>query len=178
MTWWQSSDSQGIKSTPFLAPKVIKYIEELIKNNWSVLEHGSGGSTIWFSKRCKKVVAIEQDEKWLKVVSEKSGSNTTVIYDNYLDVPEFPEYDFMLIDGEPLVVRGYYIKHAYKFVKPNGIVVLDNANRPQYEEERKWLKSNCEKYINFNCNEVVDGIETKFLVTDFFFLKGENENRT
>lgn len=174
MRWWQSSSSDEIKPIPFLAPQVIQYLENLIQPDWRILEHGSGGSTLWFAERCKEVIAVENNAKWRNKILEKGIAGISVV--PFLPINVF-NFNLLLIDGEPLEDRANYLLHAYDLVKPGGVVVLDNANRPQYAKEREWLQNNCEKFITFDCNEHTAEINTTFLVTEFCFLKGENASR-
>lgn len=164
--WWQNSKPGEVREIPFLAPSVISHLESLIEDGWRILEHGSGGSTLWFSTRCREVIAIENNEEWRNALLERKAPNVRVV--PFLP-PDFYGFDLMLIDGDPLEDRAAYLKNAYDLVKPGGYVVLDNANRPHYENEREWLKKNCESYKTFDCNEP----GTKYLMTEFFKLKGE-----
>lgn len=164
--WWQNSQPGEVREIPFLAPQVIEHLEGLLNPEWRILEHGSGGSTLWFSERCSEVIAVENNELWRSFLLERNCSNVSI-------APALPAnvfgFDLMLIDGEPVGVRAEYLKRAYDLVRPGGYVVLDNANRPEYEKERAWMQENCESYQTFNCNES----GTKYLVTEFYKLKGE-----
>jgi len=156
---------------PFLHPRVIAHLENLIKPDWRILEHGSGGSTLWFAERCKEVVAIEHDKKWFDALRHKKNDRVYLVLflgaiNELMTVDN--KYDLMLIDGEPLEERAFFLKSAYELVKPGGIVVLDNANREVFAEEREWLRNNCKSYDTFDGNEG----GTVYLVTEFYTLKG------
>ncbi len=83
------------------------------------------------------------------------------------DVPD-RRYDLLFIDGEPVENRAAWLCGAFALVKPGGVVVLDNANRPEYQKERAFTQANCKSF------ETVDGNSpgTKYLVTEFYTLKG------
>jgi len=51
---------------PFYTPAAIRKIETLLNTDSRVFEWGSGISTIWFAKRVKKVISVENNEEWYK----------------------------------------------------------------------------------------------------------------
>ena len=52
---WRLEEEQP----PFITTGSVKFIEKRIRKNHNVLEFGSGGSTIWFSKYANHVVSFE-----------------------------------------------------------------------------------------------------------------------
>ena len=44
---------------PWMVPEAIEFLQKNTKKEWKVLEVGSGGSSIFFGRRCFKVIAIE-----------------------------------------------------------------------------------------------------------------------
>ena len=60
-------------SVPLMDPRLILFISglsSLTKKDFSVLEFGSGHSTIWFSKLHWDVTSVEHDSYWYRVVSK------------------------------------------------------------------------------------------------------------
>jgi hypothetical protein len=163
--WYQRSTPDQIKPLPWLAPRVVAHLESILRPEWHVIEHGSGGSTLWFAERVKFVTSFENDTDWEREVERNTPPNVAV-------VSGFPgadrKCDLLLIDGEPVETRAEWIQWANALVRPGGWVVLDNANRPEYATERGWLQSVCENYETFDCNEA----NTKYLVTEFYKMKG------
>ncbi len=49
---------------PWMTEAAIYKLDELLKEDDSVLEFGSGGSTIFFSKRCLIVFSVETSQEW------------------------------------------------------------------------------------------------------------------
>ena len=161
--WWQRSNTAEIKPVPWLSPRAVEYFESLLTPEMRVLEHGSGGSTLWLASRVESVVSIEQDQDWVGAVKNQAPQNVQVL----MTLPEFDQpYDLLLIDGEPLEDRKKYLSSAPILVRSGGIVILDNANRPQYAAERKALQEYAESYETIDANEP----GTSFLVTDFYRL--------
>ncbi len=59
------------KGIPWINFEARKWLKKYLKSNMIVFEYGSGGSTIFFSNRVKKVISIEHDKSWYKVVLKK-----------------------------------------------------------------------------------------------------------
>lgn len=56
---------------PWIVPESLEFLDNLITKDDIVLDLGSGGSTIYFLRRCKKVYAVETDDKWFNIVQNK-----------------------------------------------------------------------------------------------------------
>lgn len=160
--WWEPSKSADIQPIPWLSPNAVAKLESILTPEFEVVEHGSGGSTLWFAERVKHVTAFENDADWQMIVKSKAPQNVSINGQTKISF-----YDVLLIDGVPVEERAQWILQSVDIVKRGGWVVLDNSNRPEYEKEREWLKSVCDEYESINGNE--NG--TKYLVTDFFRLK-------
>jgi hypothetical protein len=51
---------------PWITYKAKKYLDYYLSKKMKVFEWGSGGSTLYFARRVKKVVSIEHDAEWFK----------------------------------------------------------------------------------------------------------------
>jgi predicted O-methyltransferase YrrM len=165
--WYQRSTPDQIKPLPWLAPRVVAHLEGILRPEWHVIEHGSGGSTLWFAERVRHVTAFESNDEFILSIKKQLRAHVS-FHKPTNEVFTLDPVDLLLIDGEPVEDRKSWIKSAPGLVKPGGWVVLDNANRPEYETERGWLQSVCESYETFDCNEA----NTKYLVTEFYKMKG------
>lgn len=56
---------------PWIVVESAEKINETIKDDDIVLEVGTGGSTIFFAKRCKSMTAIETSNSWADAVCDK-----------------------------------------------------------------------------------------------------------
>ena len=56
---------------PWISLKAIRFLERFLTPEMTVLEYGSGGSTIFFARRCKRVISIEDDPVWLAAVRQR-----------------------------------------------------------------------------------------------------------
>lgn len=166
--WWKSAQPGTMRRVPWLHPAVVAYMDLLIEPGFRVLEHGSGGSTIWFAERAAHVDTVEHNPEWAKAVEAETGDNVTV----HLNAPPRnfygKDYDLLLIDGNS-DDRNDWVQNATRMVKPGGIVVLDNANRPQYRPYMEGLRSESEHWIRFDTNPP----RHSHAVTDMFRMKGD-----
>lgn len=167
--WWQPSQSQEIKPMPWLAPAVIQRLSEIVQPHFRILEHGCGGSTLWFSERAQSVLAFDKKPEWCEVVNQKLDQDKAWVFvglDSMKAESFQDKFDLLLIDGEPVEDRAMWIENALNIVKAGGWVVLDNANRPEYTEERAWLQKHAKAFETFDGNEA----GTRYLVTEFYRL--------
>jgi hypothetical protein len=74
---WTKSLLEGISQdddgnfVPWMSYPAIEFLKNHINKNHEIFEFGCGASTLFFSKRAKKVVGLETNEKWLGIIQEK-----------------------------------------------------------------------------------------------------------
>ena len=132
-------------NNPWWTRDSVSIIESLLIKADSILEFGSGRSTVWLGNRCTKIISIEHDIKWaekikklnsiscidLKLVVPIIKSDTSKEYDFesyiYLDYPLNAniKFDVIVIDG---LFRGHCAKLATEIIAPNGLIIIDNIN--------------------------------------------------
>lgn len=167
--WWMPSQSQEIKPMPWLAPAVIDNLTKIVKPHFRVLEHGCGGSTLWFAERVNSVLSFDKKKEWCDIVNAKVNPDRAMVFVGLDDMKSggfTDKFDLILIDGEPVEDRAMWLRHAPNLVKNGGWVVLDNANRPEYATERAWMQQQAKEYKTFDGNEG----GTRYLVTEFYRL--------
>jgi predicted O-methyltransferase YrrM len=158
--WYKPSSPSDIVPRPWLSDAAIDYLQSLLRSNMIVAEFGGGGSTLWFANRVKHVYTCESDSDWERAIKAIAPDNVTLVN----PLPVMP-YDLLLIDGEPVEDRAQWIILAPQIVRAGGYVVLDNANRPEYENAR----------LNFQSLATLlytSPLEGAHLVTEFYQLKG------
>lgn len=125
-------DDQAI---PWMSYSIIEFLDQQLSNGIRVLEWGSGQSTIWWSGRASEVIAIEHDAGWVGAVSPSVGPNVRVLFadvgsDDYLTKPqEFGAFDVVVVDGRR---RSECVAAAEGLVTESGIIIVDDAARPEY----------------------------------------------
>lgn len=135
--------------------EAVKFMESVIPRQASVLEFGSGGSTIWFARRAKKVVSFEHDAGWheaLRITLKKRRlKNVDLILDPeyiFKGCPELTEkFDIILVDpiarinGRIIQSRFLCVRTSYENLKPGGYLFLDDANNIICKEAVEFLRS-------------------------------------
>ena len=131
---------------PWIVPAAIGWLRRRIRPDWSILELGSGRSTIWFARRAGHVVSFEDNAFWadhtrdrlrrleLENVELRVGPVEALPH----AVAELPDasFDLVVIDflESPDVTRIDVLKPATEKVKPRRLLLLDDSDRPGYAE--------------------------------------------
>lgn len=138
---------------PWIVPGAVHKLATLVRPTDSVLDIGSGGSTLFYAARCAKVLAIETNKDWYEKVSAiiEAKNIRNVLY---IHVPtqegiehflhHIGVYDVVSIDS----VHGYSRSRFLDIVAPRcaGTLVLDNYAEPvlfdkHYDWDAKQLAS-------------------------------------
>lgn len=130
--WVRPRRADQIEPRPWLSEQAIEYFSNLLTKEMDVIEFGAGGSTLWLAERVKSVTSYENDADWIAVLRKNKPENVTLHFETFPTSGQ--RVDLIYIDGEPVAVRGEWLKMAPVMLKDGGIVVLDNANRPEYAE--------------------------------------------
>lgn len=120
---------------PWLTERANALLAEMLKPEHLGFEWGSGRSTIWFGKRIKHLISIEDSSVWyervVRMIKEAGLYNIELKHltgeKYYTAINDFPDgsFDFILVDG---TWRGICAMSAINKVKPGGLLVLDNAH--------------------------------------------------
>jgi SAM-dependent methyltransferase len=145
---------KDLKPIPWMTYPFIDFISARLRPDMEIFEYGSGNSTLWFADRVKRVDAIEHDEKWYKIMKQKISNNVNLYFiklDYDGEYSRFPlnlnkKYDIIIIDGRD---RVNCIKISIKCLKPEGVIVLDDSERPQYLEGIRFLLNEGFRKIDF-----------------------------
>lgn len=136
-------------SFSFIQAKLIENTRKL-----KILEFGSGSSTLFFSKGGHKILSIEHDLNWFnKMISQTESFPETTIkmielhYGGEYSNPNVHEYfDIILVDGRDRVNCVY---NSLKKLNANGIMILDDSERPEYRPAVDFLCESGFKQIAF-----------------------------
>lgn len=66
------------KELPWISYGSLKFLEKRINKEMKVFEYGSGGSTIYFSRKVEQVISVEHNQEWyssLKIKLKELGIN-------------------------------------------------------------------------------------------------------
>lgn len=122
-------------SAPWLTAAMIDFLEGWLKPTDTVVEFGSGRSTLWFAERVKHVLSVEHEPGWHAEVAgrlkdERVGNVTYVLAqdpDLYARAGDQPveRADLILVDG---LNRDATALWALAKIRPGGVILVDNAN--------------------------------------------------
>ena len=142
--------------TPYTNLKLISFVKNYSKDktNLCIFEFGSGSSTLFFEDHFDQVFSVEHDKEWFEIISTnikkanvylvppKKVSNPVcgskklgfrnldfVNYVNFIDSLG-KKFDVIFIDGR---ARQECLKLAKQYLKPGGIIILDDSNRLRYK---------------------------------------------
>jgi predicted O-methyltransferase YrrM len=167
--WWNKSTPDDFKFKPWLADAAIDFLGMIVKPSDRILEHGSGGSTVWFAKRAQSITSVEDKPEWIWAIEKLALSNVELIHRSVPKLPKLkPLYDLLFVDGEPIENREYYLGDCLNLVKPGGWVILDNATTPIYQPQRGRMCKMAEQVVTFT------EVGYAYFVTEFYHLKGES----
>lgn len=125
---------------PWIAYSCIYFLEDKLNDSLTMFEYGSGYSSIWFKKRVKSIISVENNEGWVKHLKENDSS-----LDVHLRPPDMSyvnfihecnrKFDIIFIDGSSNVLKGEEpgsrvrcAEAAIPCLTPGGIILLDNSD--------------------------------------------------
>jgi hypothetical protein len=116
------------KPVPWYTYPAVEYLTQLDWHDRTVFEYGSGNSTVFWSLLAKRVVSVESNQEWFDRTKPRLPSHCELIYEpdqaKYVGSINEP-FDVIIVDGE---WRLDCAKHARGFLKPGGLMILDNAD--------------------------------------------------
>lgn len=94
----KSNDTPISLQLPWMTYDAIDYLSEICKPEMNIFEWGSGGSTLFFAKRCNQIISIEHDVEWKSFVEDKakelSVTNSEVIAIEGKKIDNFASKDY------------------------------------------------------------------------------------
>jgi predicted O-methyltransferase YrrM len=148
---WLRAHRSGTPERPWIVPAAIGWLRRNIRRDWSILELGSGRSTVWFARRAGRVVSFEDNEFWLERTRERltdEGLDAEVRLAPVESLPgevarfEDESFDLVVVDflESPRVTRIDALRPALAKVRPGGHLLLDDSDRPGYAEAYELLE--------------------------------------
>ena len=72
---WSSSLNEKrnsvVDAQPWICFEAKTYLDKVLTKEFVVFEYGSGGSTLYFAGKCKKVISVEHEPEWYKILKPK-----------------------------------------------------------------------------------------------------------
>jgi hypothetical protein len=134
----------GLGDRPWMNLETIRWLAGHLDGTDSVLEIGSGLSTIWLAERCSKVLSLETNAEWAKFVIQRLGSkglgNATVEFCSpdllltRIAKERERSFDLVIVDSldSEAMTRVDCASLASNLVKPLGTLLLDDSHRENY----------------------------------------------
>jgi hypothetical protein len=146
---------------PWFSYSAIRYLDRLVKPSMVVYEYGSGGSTLYFSKRSGHVVSIEDNKEWYErvsdIVRERAIENIDIRFtpanlssiekfraSGYADALPNEPADIVVVDGsesDDVQVRPRCFSVAETRIKRGGVIIVDDSWRYPQLRRRNRAKS-------------------------------------
>jgi SAM-dependent methyltransferase len=148
--WWRAK-RHITSERPWIVPAAIGWLRRRIRPDWLILELGAGRSTIWFARRAGRVVSFEDNEFWVGHTRDRLQQLELQNVDlRQLPVDRFAaeiavlppaSFDLVVMDflESPEVTRIDVLAPAIKRVRPGGLLLLDDSDRPGYAEAFRLL---------------------------------------
>ena len=139
-----SIDASGAP-IPWYTYPAIRFLSERVKPTMSVFEYGSGNSTLWWSSRVGRITSCEHDTVWYGKMRGLLPASVT-----YLQADEAggayarqisqqnAAFDIVVVDGRD---RVQCARAATSAMSPEGVIVWDNSDRPDYSEGYDFLSA-------------------------------------
>lgn len=158
--WFKAFDSQQAidqngQPIPWVTYAFIDFIKPRLSKQMSIFEYGSGNSTLFYAKYAGRVVSVEHDEAWYRKIVKEKAENAEMIF-SQLDMNGVyskkatslgEKFDLIIVDGRD---RVNCCKHGVQALSANGVLILDDSERPHYDEARTFLKQQGFKELSFS----------------------------
>lgn len=138
-----------LRPVPWVTHEAVLFLEKFMEEHPDarVLEFGSGASTVWFAKRTKNLTSVEHSPEWhskmtniLATTVECSPVNLMLLERPYFTICDTffdNHFDLILVDGRN---RSGCMRDSMRILKPGGVLMLDNAERPYYQKAIRLLQ--------------------------------------
>jgi predicted O-methyltransferase YrrM len=132
--YWEGKYTLDLE-IPWITPEALHSLFLFLKPYHSVLEFGSGGSTLFFSNRAKNVLSFETLVPWYEKMSVKikNRSNIELHFVKSIkdcsDIIGEGKFDVILVDACEMN-RYDLAEMSIKMINPRGIIVVDNYKAP------------------------------------------------
>lgn len=148
----RSVDAHG-DALPWYTYTFIAFLKPRIKPHFEVFEYGSGNSTKWYGARVKRILAVENDAEWIEIIKSSLPANAQVLHrtlgDAYIKAigeQLDKKYHIIVVDGRNRVKCTDF---ASKFLTDDGVLILDNSERPFYQKAKDLMAERGFRRIDF-----------------------------
>ncbi len=139
---------------PWYTYSSIAFLTARLKADIDVFEYGCGYSTLWWMRRARSVTSVEHAGPWVQTIRQKAIPSVRVIEisagqeEAYVSTIESTGklFDVVVVDGE---CREACLDLAPDCLKSDGIIILDNSERPAYRDGISQLCNKGFRHVDF-----------------------------
>ncbi len=137
------SIDKNMDPIPWYTYPAIEYLTQFDYSEKSIFEWGCGNSTIFWAKRAKSIISIEDNKDWFNIVDKNKQSNMLVCLienrEKYVNkISDFNiKFDIIIIDAK---YRQECADITGNYLKDNGMIIFDNSDR--YPNTCKKIREN------------------------------------
>ena len=149
-------DGEG-NALPWMNYGIIGLLKGSLNTSMHVFEFGSGNSTLFFAKHSKRITSVEYDRNWYRLIDgeikKRQLENVQYIYRgldaDFHDVilEQEGSFDLVVVDGRDRVKCAL---NAIAKLSDNGVLLLDDSDRPAYAEIFNFYRKNGFKFLTFS----------------------------
>ena len=129
----RARDADG-NAIPWFTYPAIAFLADRVPRGVHVLEFGSGMGTVWWARRADTCIAFEHDAAWAAQVRAQCPADIRLVDggspSGYLaPLDGLGRFQVVVVDG---LHRNECLSASIAHVADDGVVVLDDAQRPEY----------------------------------------------
>jgi hypothetical protein len=148
---WSCINAEGLP-IPWYTYPTIEYLNNLNLEGVSVLEYGSGNSSLYYLRRGAKVVSVEDDREWYeKIKVENNDEFFDYVFSNskndYINREEINSADVIVIDGSHRPdCTEYVIENILEGNSNPSMIIFDNSDWyprsiNKLDDKVKWIRA-------------------------------------
>ncbi len=155
---WMESLKRGYPSDrkgnplPWMNGAVVRILDERLNPGLRLFEYGCGYSTLFYAKRTERVVSVEHNESWAKLVNDQLPKNAEVLVkpkQEYAGAIHTIDqmFDVVIVDG---IDRVNCMMNGLQRLNETGVLLLDDSSRKEYNEGIDYAKKQGFKSLTFS----------------------------
>ena len=148
---WSSINADRLP-IPWYTYPAIEYLDNFNLTNLSVLEYGSGNSSLYYLRKGATVTSVEDDKDWYdKIKCEVIQDGFTYVFapseSEYVQRSEIDSADIIVIDGSYRTdCANFTISKIKEGSSQPSMVILDNSDRypksiRKMDKELNWVRA-------------------------------------
>jgi hypothetical protein len=166
-------DKHG-KPIPWYTYPAIDFLGQRDFHDKTILEFGSGQSTLWWSSRAQFVLSVEEDPCWFAKMRGQVPGNVELhcipadmgLIESFFRSRQ-EKFDVIIIDGS---ARAALVGLSFELLAPNGAIILDNSDGYGFYEEIRDRPCRKIDFVGFAPGVVLRHCTSIAYLSDCFLL--------